>query len=105
MLKNKLEKSPDKEISENLKSDMSLQDYIPTKTLQALCRHTIANGFAMGCFALTGTIASRVFPDETIKTIIHSIEYIGIALILGFLLIEFFREIIRGKNNGKNSGQ
>lgn len=81
---------------------MSWKAFIPTKTVQALCRHTIAVSFAIACFALTGFLASRLFTDERIKLIIHWIEYIGIALILGFLLIEFFIEIIKGKGDGED---
>ncbi len=84
---------------------MNWQDYIPAKTIQALCRHTIAVSFAIGCFALTGFLASLLFPEQPVKTIIHWVEYIGIALILGYLLIEFFIEIIRGKGDGRSNEQ
>lgn len=84
---------------------MSWQDFVPAETLKALCRHTIASGFAIGCFALTGTLASKLFPDEPIKSLIHWVEYIGILSILVFLIVEFFREIIKGKGDGKDSGK
>ena len=89
---------------EKSKSSISkiVNKFVPTKTVQALCRHTISASFAIGSFALTGYIANLLFRDELIGLIIHWIDAIGIALISVFLLVEFFIEIIGGKGNGKD---
>lgn len=75
---------------------------LPIKTIEALFKHTISASFAILVFAFTGFLSSLLFPNEPIKTIIHWIEYIGIASILVYLLIELFVEMIKGKGNGED---
>lgn len=76
-----------------------LKELFPSKTVKALIRHTISASTAIACFGLTGRFAAFVFSDVVIKSIIHWMEVIGIVLVFSFLLVEFFREIIRGKSN------
>lgn len=81
------------------KGEFNWFDYIPIKKILAILVHPFLVSIAMGGFAFTIWLAGKLFPDEPLKSILHWIDTIGIAMLMIVLLCITLQEIITTRDD------